>query len=118
MKCLEQVLTEVEERRNIMIKINELQVGNWVEFMGQKKQVSRIIEKKDSVVLQGCNIPVKCKDIEPIVVDTEQDADFIIERLLKLPNGKDAINFIIDNRMWHLHEIQNSCKHAAKIDLK
>lgn len=32
MRCLEQALTEVEERRNIMIKINELRIWNLVKI--------------------------------------------------------------------------------------
>lgn len=100
-----------------MIPINELKVGNWVKYMGKHMQIDGILIDKNSVTLRNCNLPARCNDIEPIIIHEKSNTQLIIDRMLELPNGKTALDFISDNDIWHLHEVQNKCKDATNIKL-
>lgn len=44
-----------------MIKINELQVGNWVEFMGQKNKSQGLLKRKIVLYCKAVTYPLNIK---------------------------------------------------------
>lgn len=99
-----------------MIPINEIQVGNWVEHKNRYCQISMILFDSKSVILcNNYNYSVSCYDINPIEID--EPKEYIIEKLMELPNKDAIINYMYDNKICQLHKLQNKCKEAKNVML-
>lgn len=100
-----------------MIPINELQVGNWVEFSGECLQIATIDKKKKNVILKGSSVLISCKAISGINIYDSNYEERIIEGLLALPDGMEAVEYQSTHEIKYLHELQNKCKDATNIKL-
>ena len=99
-----------------MIPINELQVGNWVEFLGQCQQIDMIDIKKGKITFKGCTGFTHYSNISAIEIGSKYESR-IIDALIALPTGADAIEYKHTNDIKYLHELQNKCKDATNIKL-
>lgn len=101
MRCLEQALTEVEERRNTMIKINELRIWNLVKIKTSNDAayypIYAIDAMRQKVILGGARECEGWKDIDllkPIPLTHE-----LLERTV--------FTFTHGGIGWHTYKMDN-----------